>query len=65
MLNNLRLQQGFLKEDFLKKTSCQLSDIQPGLNIAISKNLLAIDGNNIKPTLLGRRFLNNLQELFV
>ena len=65
MLNNLRLQQGFLKEDFLYKTSCNLDDIKDPLDIAVQKKLLEITGNIIKPTVLGRRFLNDLQELFV
>ena len=65
MLNNLRLQQGFLQQDFCKKTACKIEDIQGSLNTALEKGLVEINNDIIKPTLLGRRFLNDLQELFL
>lgn len=65
MLNNLRLQQGFLKKDFFKKTNCNIGDLQNALDLAVNKNLLVITADTIKPTVLGRRFLNDLQELFI
>ena len=65
MLNNLRLKYGFLKKDFIHKTSFNLDCINNILDIAVNKNLLNITTNKTKPTALGRRFLNNLQELFV
>jgi oxygen-independent coproporphyrinogen-3 oxidase len=65
MLNNLRLKEGFLKEDFMHRTSFNLDCILDTLNFAAAKNLLKITSNRIKPTPLGRRFLNDLQELFI
>ena len=65
MLNNLRLSKGFLKKDFVRKTGCDLDSIQKALNIAVDQNLLEITVDQIKPTMMGRRFLSNLQELFV
>ena len=65
MLNNLRLKDGFFKKDFIHRTSFGLDCINNILDIAVNKKLLNITTNKIKPTALGRRFLNNLQELFV
>ena len=65
MLNNLRLKEGFLKKDFMLRTSFNLDCIIDTLNIAVAKNLLEITTDRIKPTTLGRRFLNDLQELFI
>lgn len=65
MLNNLRLKQGFCEEDFFNKTQCRFDDIKQSLNKAIDLGLLQIDENLVLPTDLGRRFLNNLQELFL
>jgi oxygen-independent coproporphyrinogen-3 oxidase len=65
MLNNLRLKQGFCEKDFFNKTQCIFNDIKQPLNKAIDLGLLQIDKDFIRPTELGRRFLNNLQELFL
>ena len=65
MLNNLRLKQGFCEEDFFNKTQCGFDDIKQPLNKSIDLGLLQIDKNFVRPTELGRKFLNNLQELFL
>lgn len=65
MLNNLRLTEGFLKKDFKLKTFIELNVIADILNIATNKNLLKITKERIKTTVFGRRFLNDLQEMFV
>lgn len=65
MLNNLRLKQGFCEKDFFNKTQCTFNDIKQPLNNAIDLGLLLIDKDFVRPTELGRRFLNNLQELFL
>jgi putative oxygen-independent coproporphyrinogen III oxidase len=65
MLNNLRLKDGFLIKDFVNKTGCSIDDIKDRLNIAVHKNLLKITTHKIKPTVMGRKFLNDLQELFI
>ena len=65
MLNNLRLHEGFYIQDFKSKTGYNIEEIKDLLNIAVQKNFLEINGNHIKPTLLGRTFLSDLQALFV
>lgn len=65
MLNNLRLKDGFLIKDFVNKTGCSINDIKDRLDTAVHKNLLKITTYKIKPTVFGRKFLNNLQELFI
>lgn len=65
MLNNLRLTSGFTLEDFRIKTGFSWLDISRPIQLAIDKNLLERKDNLIKPTDLGRRFLNDLQELFL
>ena len=65
MLNNLRLHEGFYIQDFKSKTGYNIEEIKDLLNIAVQKNFLEINVNHIKPTLLGRTFLSDLQALFV
>jgi oxygen-independent coproporphyrinogen-3 oxidase len=65
MLNNLRLNSGFLKQDFEQQTGVTIDAIQPILDQAIAKDLLIIQQDLIKPSSLGRRFLNDLQGMFL
>lgn len=65
MLNNLRLKNGFSKKEFIIKTACSLYDIKDQLELAVAKNLLILTKYRIKPSTIGRNFLNDLQELFI
>lgn len=65
MLNALRLTEGFPARLFEERLGIPLSNLQPILDQATSKELLIIENNWIKPTPLGKRFLNNLVELFL
>lgn len=65
MLNNLRLTEGFLKEDFKFKTSLDIACISDIIDSAVKKDLLKITKDRIKTTSLGRTFLNDLLELFI
>jgi putative oxygen-independent coproporphyrinogen III oxidase len=65
MLNALRLNNGFEVNQFVERTGLTLNAIDKPLNEAEKKGLLYRDHKIIKPTELGRRFLNDLQQLFL
>jgi oxygen-independent coproporphyrinogen-3 oxidase len=65
MLNALRLQDGFAPNLFAGRTGLTLNAIEKQLNAAEAKGLLTRDHQLIKPTPLGQRFLNDLQQIFL
>jgi oxygen-independent coproporphyrinogen-3 oxidase len=65
MLNTLRLQDGFEPNLFAERTGLTLNAIERKLNLAEGKGLLYRDHQIIKPTELGLRFLNDLQQMFL
>lgn len=65
MLNALRLQDGFAPGLFAERTGLALTAVEKALNAAEAKGLLYRDHAVIRPTDLGRRFLNDLQQLFL
>ena len=65
MLNTLRLTDGFEVNLFSERTGLSLNAVEAALNLAESKGLLLRDHKRIRPTSLGRRFLNDLQQLFL
>jgi len=65
MLNALRLTGGFDPNLFGERTGMNISAITKALNEAEGKGLLYRDHKLIKPTELGQRFLNDLQEMFL
>jgi oxygen-independent coproporphyrinogen-3 oxidase len=65
MLNALRLIDGFPAELFAARCGLPLSAVEPGLKLAEEKGLIGRDARMIRPTLRGRRFLNDLVELFL
>jgi oxygen-independent coproporphyrinogen-3 oxidase len=65
MLNTLRLRDGFPPQLFPERTGLQINAIDRALNEAEAKGLLVRDHLLIKPTELGQRFLNDLQEMFL
>ncbi|HEY4542080.1 MAG TPA: radical SAM family heme chaperone HemW, partial [Noviherbaspirillum sp.] len=65
MLNALRLQDGFAPALFSERTGLALTAVEKALNKAEAKGLLYRDHQLIKPTELGRRFLNDLQQMFL
>ena len=65
MLNALRLAQGVPASLFAERTGLPLSVIAKPLREAVRKGLLDADPTLLRPTPLGRRFLNDLQELFL
>ncbi|GGD00024.1 radical SAM family heme chaperone HemW [Undibacterium terreum] len=65
MLNALRLNEGFNANLFYERTGLLLNNIEKELSLAEQKGLLYRDHQVIKPTELGKRFLNDLQQFFL
>jgi oxygen-independent coproporphyrinogen-3 oxidase len=65
MLNALRLNQGVPLALFTERTGVPVSQIDATLEIAVERGLLADDSSRLVPTALGRRFLSDLQSLFL
>jgi oxygen-independent coproporphyrinogen-3 oxidase len=65
MMNAGRLNGGFDAALFTERTSLPLLVIRRELEEAVSRGLLFYDNNRIAPTELGRRFLNDLLEIFL
>jgi oxygen-independent coproporphyrinogen-3 oxidase len=65
MLNALRLVDGFDPNLFGERTGMTINAIDKPLGEAEAKGLIYRDFKLIKPTELGQRFLNDLQEMFL
>ena len=65
MLNALRLTEGFDPNLFGERTGMPINAIEQALNAAEAKGLVYRDFRVIRPTELGQRFLNDLQEMFL
>ena len=65
MLNALRLTEGFDPNLFGERTGLPINAIEKALNEAEAKGLVYRDFRVIRPTELGQRFLNDLQEMFL
>jgi oxygen-independent coproporphyrinogen-3 oxidase len=65
MLNTLRLTEGFDPNLFGERTGMPINAIEKPLNEAEAKGLIYRDFRIIRPTELGQRFLNDLQEIFL
>jgi oxygen-independent coproporphyrinogen-3 oxidase len=64
-LNALRLTDGFSLEDFEQRTGLPRSAIDSTCRAAEARGLLETLGPRFRPTVLGRRFLNDLQALYL
>ncbi|MGZ0018382.1 radical SAM family heme chaperone HemW [Nitrosomonas sp. wSCUT-2] len=65
MMNALRLSSGFDTTLFQERTGLPVTVVQQQLDEAERRGLLVHDHLRIKPTVLGRRFLNDLLQLFL
>ena len=65
MLNALRLTDGVDTSTFSERTGLPLNLISKNLDEASKKGLLDENPSKLKPTALGLRYLNNLQEMFL
>jgi oxygen-independent coproporphyrinogen-3 oxidase len=64
-LNALRLPEGFAIADFERHTGLAGIVLERPLQRAVARGLLEADARRWRPTALGRRFLNDLQALFL
>ncbi len=65
MMNALRLNQGFDLSLFVARTGLELTHILATLDRAEARGLLIRDHQRAVPTALGRRFLNDLMQMFL
>lgn len=65
MMNALRLTEGVRPELFLQRTGLPLNICASALKNAVNRNLLEHGVDYLRPTRLGRRFLNDLLTLFL
>jgi len=65
MLNALRLVEGFSLAQFEARTGLPRASIGPQLDAARMHGWLECDGGRVRPTELGRRFTNDVVELFL
>jgi putative oxygen-independent coproporphyrinogen III oxidase len=65
MMNALRLNGGFEVRLFAERAGVPLSRVLKPLAVAEQRGLIARDHQRITPTLTGRRFLNELLQLFL
>ncbi len=65
MLNALRLVEGVPAQIFADTTGMSLADVNRTLAAAVERGLLAPDPTVLRATALGRRFLNDLQAMFL
>ena len=64
-LNQLRLKQGVRIDDFSARTGLAWSVVESRVQSAVDKGLLEMQQGCITPTLLGWRFVNDIQQMFL
>ena len=65
MMNALRLTEGVPARLFAERTGLPPETIRPQLEAAVARGLLEVSAERLAPTALGRRFLNDLLQLFL
>jgi oxygen-independent coproporphyrinogen-3 oxidase len=65
MMNALRLTGGFAAPLFAERTGLPLCGLEDKLQLAEARGLLIRKGQNVLPTQLGQRFLNELLQIFL
>lgn len=64
MMNNLRLNDGFLAKNYTQRTGLPFDGIDDKVQQLITKGLLIRQGERIKPSKQGHYFLNSMLEYF-
>jgi oxygen-independent coproporphyrinogen-3 oxidase len=65
MMNALRLNNGFPLQLFEERAGVPLTTVLKELDLAENKGLITRDHQRVEPTPLGRRFLNDLLQIFL
>ena len=64
-LNQLRLRQGVYVGDFSARTGLAWRVVEERVQRAVEKGLLEVDAQRLRPTELGWRFVNDIQQMFL
>lgn len=64
-MNAMRLKEGVPANLFLQRTGIPLKVMEKELSIAVERKLLDWQLNELKPTIKGQRYLNELLQMFV
>ena len=64
-LNQLRLKQGVHVDDFSARTGLPWRTVGQRVQEAVDKGLLEREGRRLRPTSLGWRFVNDIQQIFL
>ncbi len=64
-LNQLRLKHGVFIDDFTARTGLPWQHVEPRVQLAVKKGLLEESQDRLKPTALGWRFVNDIQQIFL
>ncbi|MBT7951926.1 MAG: oxygen-independent coproporphyrinogen III oxidase-like protein [Gammaproteobacteria bacterium] len=65
MMNIFRLKDGFSSSLFAQRTGLAVEELQSLLKIAIERGFVEMENDEIKPSELGRNYLNELLEIFL
>ncbi len=65
MMNALRLNEGFAPALYAERTGLPWRDDAPAVRIALQRGLLEVTAQRVRPTALGRRYLNGMLQLFL
>ena len=65
MLNAMRLSAGVASALFSERTGLPAAALGQAAERAIRRGLLSMDNGTIRPTATGRRYLNDLLEMFL
>jgi coproporphyrinogen III oxidase-like Fe-S oxidoreductase len=60
MMNALRLNDGFALSQFVERTGLSSAQLEPQLEILCQRELLMCDGDIVRTTVTGRRFLDSV-----
>ena len=64
-LNQLRLKQGVYVDDFSARTGLPWQRVESRVQQAVDRGLLEVDHKRLKPTALGWKFVNDIQQMFL
>lgn len=64
-LNQLRLKNGVYMDDFSARTGLDWQVVESRVQQALDQDLLEISGKRLRPTELGWKFVNDIQQLFL
>lgn len=64
-LNQLRLKQGFGMDAFSARTGLAWERVESKVGLAVDRGLLEVRDRQVRPTALGWKFVNDIQQMFL